>query len=141
MRKVAVDGSLTRWQRLLLALGVLVAAWGPAHSAEAVVTEHSVEGLAHSHSTGSHDAVSYGLESLGVYQEPGERDEPRCGHRDVERDATQATSVRLPQPDAANGLLVAAPGDGKIPRVLTDVDGARAPPGQTLLVVVCVWRQ
>jgi hypothetical protein len=146
MRKVAVDGSLARWQRLLLALGVLVAAWGPAHSAEVAVPEHSVEGLAHAHSTGTHgagsrDAVSYGLESLGVYQEPGEHDEPRCGHRDAERDATQATSVRLPQPDAANSLLVAASGDGKSPRALTDVREPRAPPGQMLFVVVCVWRR
>jgi hypothetical protein len=147
MRKVAVDRTLARWQRLLLALGVLVAAWGPAHSAEVAAVEHSVDhrvdGGAHAHS-GSHGpaaVVPDRQESPDADREPGERDDHRCGHRDAERDATQATAVRLPQPDAVSGLPVMASRDGKRRRVLADVDESRAPPGQALLVVVCVWRQ
>lgn len=148
MRKVVVHRSLARWQRLVLVLGVLVAAWWPTHSAEVAATDHSVEGLPHSHSAGSHgdmDAVPDEQETPSVFrvpaQQPGGHDDPRCGHRDVERDATQATSVRLAQPDALIGLPVAAPVGGESRSALADSSGPRAPPGQARLVMVCVWRQ
>jgi hypothetical protein len=153
MRKVAVDRTPARWQRLLLTLGVLIAAWGPAHSAEAAAVDHSVdhwvEGVAHAHSAGSHSVGSHDpvaavpdrQENLDADREPGGRDDHRCGHRDAERDATQATAVRLSQPDVVSGLPVTASGDGKPRRALTDVDASRAPPGRALLVVVCVCRQ
>lgn len=157
MRKIAVDRSSARWQRLLLAVGVLVSVWGPAHLAEVAAldhivdhhVDHHVESEGHSRSAGSrsvgsHDAVAAvpgGLESLGEDREPGERDDPQCGHRDAEHDATQATSVRLSEPDVVGGRPVAEPGDGERRRAFPDMSEPRAPPGQALLVVVCVSRQ
>lgn len=154
MRKVAFDRSLARWQRLLLALGVLLAAWGPAHSAETAAVDHWVESSAASHSAHAHSAGTHTVgahdpaaavpdrrESLDADREPGGPADHRCGHRDAERDATQATAVRMPQPDVASGLPATASGAGKPRRGLTDVDDSRALPGQALLAVVCVWRQ
>jgi hypothetical protein len=121
MRKAVVDRSLVRWQRLVLVLGVLVAAWGPAHSDEVPAIDHGV--VAHSDPA------------------PGGDGDPRCGHRDVERDVTQATSVRLAQPDVVSGLPAEAP-VGEEPRpALADLGGPRASSGPALRVVVCVWRQ
>lgn len=145
MRKVVVGGTLARWQRLALVLGVLVAAWGPAHAAEVSAIDHGVGGFAHSRSAGSDDvvdAVPHGQEVLRVPdREPGGHDDPRCGHRDVERDATQATSMRLAQSDVVCGLPAAAPGGGESRPMRADLGGLRAPPGQVLLTMVCVWRQ
>ncbi|HEX6359901.1 hypothetical protein [Actinophytocola sp.] len=155
MRKVAVDCSLAHWQRLLLALSVLVAAWAPAHSAEIAAVDHNVDqtvervaqtSTAGSHAVHPHDSaatVPDGLESLGGVRDrgPGGRDDQRCGHRDTERDATQATAVRLPQPDVVSGQPVTSRGDAEPRPVVADLDVWGAPPGQTLVVMVCVWRQ
>ena len=148
MHKVVVDRSLVRWQRVVLVLGVLVAAWGPAHSAEVASTDHGVESLAHPHSASTHGAVDAApdeQEPLGVFRvphrEPGGHDDHRCGHRDVERDGTQATSMRLTQPDAVGGLPVVAPVGEESRPVTVDLGGPRAPPGQVRLVMVCVRRQ
>ncbi len=133
MRKVVVGGTLARWQRLVLVLGVLVAAWGPAHAAEVAAIDHNVGGFAHSHT-----ADSEGAADSVPDRESGGHDAPRCGHRDVERDATQATSVRLAQPDVVSGLPREAPASEESRPAL---GGLRAPPGQVRLVMVCVWRQ
>ena len=88
------------------------------------------------------DAVPDGWEILRVPdRESGGHDDPRCGHRDVERDATQATSVRLAQPDVVTGLQAEAPAGWESRPALADLGGPRAPPGQVRLVMVCVWRQ
>jgi hypothetical protein len=138
MHRVAVGGSLVRWHRLVLVLGVVVAAWGPAHSAEVAASAHGVEVVA-----GAHGAVA--RESPDVFrvsgQEPVRRDDHRCGHRDVERDATQATAVRLPQPSMAPGLAMTTSSKGEPRTALVDHGEPRASPGAAVFVNVCVWRQ
>jgi hypothetical protein len=127
MRQVV--GALTRWQWLLLVAVVLLAAWGPAHTAEVAAFDRVVGTVEPSHPV----AAANGGEGRG-------HDDPRCGHRDAERDAMQASSVRLPQPQVTGGLLI--PTCGEAPRpVEVDLDVSRAPPGQTLVVMMCVWRQ
>lgn len=133
MRKVVVGGTLARWQRLALVLGVLVAAWGPAHAAEVAAIDHSVGDFARSYPARSADVVPD--------REPAGHDDPRCGHRDVERDATQATSMRLVQPDLVSGLRAEEAAGGTSRPALADLGGPQAPPGQVRLVMVCVWRQ
>jgi hypothetical protein len=145
MRKVVVGGTLARWQRLALVLGVLVAAWGPAHAAEVSAIDHSVGGFAHSHTAGSEGAVVAVPDGREILRAPdresGGHDDPRCGHRDVERDATQATSMRLAQPEVMSGLQADVPAGWESRPALADLGGLRAPPGQVRLVMVCVWRQ
>jgi hypothetical protein len=121
MRRVVVNGSLVRWLRLVLVLGVVVAAWGPAHSVEVAAFDHGVDSATHSHPASGHD-------------------DHRCGHRDAEREATQVTVVRVAPPSVVNGPAVAVPVGGTPGPVVADLDGSRAPPGR-LLSVVCVWRQ
>src|SRR6266498_4999521 len=108
MGQVAANGTLLRWQRLVLVVGVLVAVWGPAHCVEIVALVHGVEGVAGSH--GAAVSMGHGPERVGVSREPGGSDDHRCGHRDAEHDGTQATSVRLPQPGAMSGLVAASDG-------------------------------
>ena len=96
MGQVAANGTLLRWQRLVLVVGVLVVVWGPAHCVEIVALVHGVEGVAGSH--GAAVPVGHGPERVGVSREPGGSDDHRCGRRDAEHDGTQATSARLPQP-------------------------------------------
>jgi hypothetical protein len=134
MHQVSVVGSLVSWHRLVLLLGVVVVAWGPAHPVEVTASAHGVEDSA------SHAEAVPDRDRLGVPVEDG-RDGHRCGHRDVERDATQATPVRLRQPSVLPGLAATQSGDGEPRPVMVDHSGPRAPPGPAVLVNVCVWRQ
>jgi hypothetical protein len=127
MHRVAVDGSHARWWHGVLVLSVLVAVWGPGNSVGAAGFDHGVEG-----SGGSHVFVAPG-------QEPGGRDEHRCGHHRVDPAATQATSVRLLQSGAVTGS--AATTLGGDPQPAAAAVSPRAPPGSRSSVMVCVWRQ
>jgi len=133
MHQVAVDGSLARWHRLVLVLIVVVVVWAPANSV-AAASPRDIE------ASTSHDEAGSGQERLGAPGRDGQGGH-RCGHRDVECDATQATPVRLRQPSVLPGLAATPSGDGEPRPALADHGGPRAPPGPAVLVNLCVWRQ